>query len=649
MRFIKEKLLKSDNKGMSLVELICSIAILAIIGTSISGVLIVSANSYNRGNSETKVQQEAQLVANQINDLLIDATADVSFDGTTLSIKQGVTEYQVIYDAAAQELNYQEIVAGVASDKQLMASGVTGFDVDVTDFSERGYVRLDLTFARDNQNYPAVFTMTARNKDTTAATTILAAIHLPNEIILEPNQSYVFTPTTTGLTNTALTWALMGDTDSSVTHTASNGTVTVGNNETASMFRVRVSSVETGPTGAPRAQKFVNVYVRRVNDISITGTRTSGVEYMSGATYQLKAEPLGNNLAQAPGADYDEDYVSPYQMEWVVTEGLASISVNSSDTTMATITLSEEMPEGSSVKVKATAKHPAGTNKTGIAYASVEKTWTLTRIKTMLVPGGGWLRQTNTAQAEVSPDIGALKQSMGGTVHRVKIRFREYPNGTFTDWLPNVYGDADNSMSINLRPLLTGVMQYDKDYELQIKLIIEDNEGKQVWPTEGVTPEDTYMYSSVVERVGITFNSDINMLNMTDAIKNDEAYPPTIHASKDNGFVLMEMNRVKGVDINGTSIENSICYILEKKQSDGTWKDVTNASNEIQQRSKTCRVTFRNDNYRGNYRVKVYVAQQPNNKLAPDNKTIIAGNPSTIDYILYDEDTGYGIYYFNVN
>lgn len=656
MKSIKEKfqkLSRLDNKGLSLVELICSVAILSFIGAIVCGVMVVSADSYNRGNAEAKVQQEAQLVANQIDDLLIDATADVSFDGTTLKIVQGTKEYRVVYDG--DKLTYQEFEAGTdtaISGAQLMASGVTKFSVDVADFEELGYIKLDMEFIRRSQNYPAVFTITARNKDTTAATEIMAAIYLPNEITLEPNQSYEFHPSTSGLTNTTLHWQVVGNSDSSTSVTGT--TVKVGNNEIESTFQVRVYSEETGPTGAPKAQKFVNVHVRRVNGISITATLISGTDFMAGATYRLEAEALGSSLPQVLGADYDTDYVDPYQMTWQKVDGDVTIT-STSDSRVVLVTLNSEVPLGGSITVKAIAQHPAGVNKTTIPYANVEQPWTHQRAGgSYMENNGGWLRQTNTAQATIKGEINNLKASVNGTVHRVKIRFREYPDGTFTPWLDNVYGDSDNSMAINLRPLLTGVLEYNKDYELQIKLIIEDNEGNQVWPIEGapgtpgVTPEDQYLMSSVVERVGISFNSDPNMLNMTDSYKNDEASAPTISATRDNGFVLMEMNRVKGVDLNGTSMENAICYILEKKQPDGTWKDVTRDGNELQS-GRVCRLTFRNNDYKGSYRVKVYAKDQPNPKLSADNKNIVDGNPPRIDYILYDEATGRGIYYFNVN
>ena len=98
---------KLGNKGFSLVELVCAMAILAVLGTAISGVMLVSINSYRNGNNEVNVQEEIQLVCNQISDFLIDSTAEVAFTGSTLTIKQGANTY-TIQRKADNKVYFQE-------------------------------------------------------------------------------------------------------------------------------------------------------------------------------------------------------------------------------------------------------------------------------------------------------------------------------------------------------------------------------------------------------------------------------------------------------------------------------------------------------------------------------------------------------------
>ena len=79
---------KLNNKGLTLMELICAIAILAIVTASIGSVMVVSARSYQRDSDEVSLQQEAQVTANQIADLVIDSTAGaVSYTHLTLPTK----------------------------------------------------------------------------------------------------------------------------------------------------------------------------------------------------------------------------------------------------------------------------------------------------------------------------------------------------------------------------------------------------------------------------------------------------------------------------------------------------------------------------------------------------------------------------------
>ena len=126
MKRFKKRMKKLDNRGLSLVELICAMAILSIIGTIVGGILVVSAQSYDTGINEAELQQEAQMVVNQINDLVIDTTAteSVTFDGTTLTIPEGTKTHYVKYDSSVKKLYYSCDGGEIAGD-QLMAT-VTG-------------------------------------------------------------------------------------------------------------------------------------------------------------------------------------------------------------------------------------------------------------------------------------------------------------------------------------------------------------------------------------------------------------------------------------------------------------------------------------------------------------------------------------------
>ena len=76
---------KTNNKGYSLIELVLTIAIFSIIMVSIILMMRSSLATYKDGLFETSMQEEAQIVANQVADLLVDAKS-VSGGGGTYTI-----------------------------------------------------------------------------------------------------------------------------------------------------------------------------------------------------------------------------------------------------------------------------------------------------------------------------------------------------------------------------------------------------------------------------------------------------------------------------------------------------------------------------------------------------------------------------------
>lgn len=78
--------MKKNNKGLTLVELIVSIAILSLVGIAVGIVINQSLRQYRMSNTEVSLQQEAQLVGNQLTNLVIDANDGVSAETGKLNI-----------------------------------------------------------------------------------------------------------------------------------------------------------------------------------------------------------------------------------------------------------------------------------------------------------------------------------------------------------------------------------------------------------------------------------------------------------------------------------------------------------------------------------------------------------------------------------
>ncbi|MBD5496146.1 MAG: prepilin-type N-terminal cleavage/methylation domain-containing protein [Lachnospiraceae bacterium] len=407
---------KRDNRGLSLVELMCAIAILGLIGATVSGVMIVSAQSYQRGAGDIELQQEAQIAVNQIGDLVIDTTAQVTAtaDGSSITIDKDTSRYVITHNSATHELLYSEYIVNgdgsliVVVENQLMAENVEVFKADAADFSDYGILRLRMELVKGDRSYAADFTITARNgqlsvSEVTAAATIVTE----TELVLEPNQEYELNATVMGTADGRVVWELTNNTDVNtyvLEHPDGTIRLHVGNNETADTMMLMVRTVTTNGV-SPLASLAIPVRVRRVNDVSVSGTLTSGVPYKTGATYRVTANVAGTNLARLLGLACDTDYVNPYRLTWSYTlkdiEGNEVSDIENyiewaEDSTLynTMITLKQDLGD-MELTVTAVAQHPDGTNKTSIAYGHEEDSWTLSGF-IRVVMEGDWRRGGNS-------------------------------------------------------------------------------------------------------------------------------------------------------------------------------------------------------------------------------------------------------------
>lgn len=146
------------NKGLSLVELLITIAILSIVLVIAVSFMMTGSRSFTKGNADSNVQKEAELTVNQIEDMIIDINGGVSKtddaaktevtmyhaeddgSGTMLYTKSAVTwnksdhniycsKWEVSYDASTGTY----VDNATDYENQLLAEHVTSFDVDLSD------------------------------------------------------------------------------------------------------------------------------------------------------------------------------------------------------------------------------------------------------------------------------------------------------------------------------------------------------------------------------------------------------------------------------------------------------------------------------------------------------------------------------------
>ena len=193
------------KKGFTLVEIIVSLAIMSIVAGAVGAFVIAGNNSYMRGNKDLTLQEEAQLTANQLIDLIIDVERGISFHETTgqavdeagntvadnvpvseLLLRNNDNVYMVrwqgqtagaeyasvnqlyLYEAANTKDADGKITAwGDPSDPSqatpsLMAEYVTAFNIDLTNLEKRK-VKLEMTFVYQDKSYNVSETIKLRN------------------------------------------------------------------------------------------------------------------------------------------------------------------------------------------------------------------------------------------------------------------------------------------------------------------------------------------------------------------------------------------------------------------------------------------------------------------------------------------------------
>lgn len=190
------------KKGFTLVEIIVSLAIMSIVAGAVGAFVIAGNNSYMRGNKELTLQEEAQLTANQLIDLIIDVERGISFRTTTgqavdeagnivadnvpvseLLLRNNDNVYMVRWQgqtvgaeyASADRLYLYEAANTKDADGKitawgdpsqatpsLMAEYVTAFKIDLTDLEKRK-VKLEMTFVYQDRSYNVSETIKLRN------------------------------------------------------------------------------------------------------------------------------------------------------------------------------------------------------------------------------------------------------------------------------------------------------------------------------------------------------------------------------------------------------------------------------------------------------------------------------------------------------
>ena len=696
MRIVKSlRKCKLNNKGLTLVELICAIAILSLVGTAVVGIVLVATNSYQRSVREIEVQQEAQFAANLIGDLLKDAKEEPT--GTNpITIKKGTDVYAIEYKADTRTIWISE--NGGA--KQLMAEHVNGIPtitharVEGVEVGDNTYT-IGINVNRDGApNGLTVFNSNnARNQEAGSAIAVgevSATIIGPSEMVLEPNQSRTIECAVIGVTNQGINWSLSGNSDSNTA--ISGSSIFVAGGETSDTLYLTGNTVVTKSDGSPAGSTVIIVHVRRVTDMALTTQILSGSDKMGGAVYRIYANVSGMNLNKM--ATIETDYLSPYRVDWTygatvngVTsdwntfyEVIGEHSGDGANENYFDIRLKNNLDVGQKIYVTATALHPKGkypggsnANKSGIQYASISKTFSVEGESHLYNwEPGNFYRGSENNQGTLEEDT--VRQLIRAqynlpnyeylTVFK-EVRYRVRGSAT---WIPSnnnwiLMSEGGNAIRISED---SWIFECDKDYDIEIRFGARTGDGRKYFPTS--LPPSAYTITTGLEHAKLRFNVSSNKFNATGIY----GYGPKTNPIKMSAGTSLKFN--VNPDEKNKQAETGIRWerfnqslIIKVQRLDGSsWNDV-NLKYKQEQGDAEVRVNVDGpshmalmDTYdkaftfyrKGTYRILVGIGSETGGheiKLRVYNEGARRfEDRNNVNYHLWNEATGEAIFYIKV-
>ncbi|MEG0805830.1 MAG: type II secretion system protein [Lachnospiraceae bacterium] len=175
--------MKRNKEGFTLVEIIAALAILMIVGGSILLFLLNGLKQYQKIQTQTDIQYDAQTTLNQLEDLFIDVNSGIyssgsaeetqCLKGTVLEMEGGVNHtvvYQVMFIKNKGELTYEKYIQAEQGKERVdlvketvLCKNVKQFSAQITEQECNTVIHLTLELLDKTSSCNAKKNITLRN------------------------------------------------------------------------------------------------------------------------------------------------------------------------------------------------------------------------------------------------------------------------------------------------------------------------------------------------------------------------------------------------------------------------------------------------------------------------------------------------------
>lgn len=137
------------NQGMTLVELLVSIAAFAIAMIGIVSLINYSARFYSNSSKEVEIQSELNSVFTLVSNMIVDANSSVTFDSSHKLARIVHKDKKYVVQLVDHKLYAKEYASpsaaesGIASPANLLAERVDTFEIDASHYDD-GYVAMKM-------------------------------------------------------------------------------------------------------------------------------------------------------------------------------------------------------------------------------------------------------------------------------------------------------------------------------------------------------------------------------------------------------------------------------------------------------------------------------------------------------------------------